>query len=378
MSKKTKIVINALQYKSNSSGIGIMMKEWFGPFTEVTRRNCEIVIPKNNPEFNCSSRVKLIEAPYTYDEGIKRIAYQSFRLGSKYCNDAILLTVDSKVPFILPKNCHVVPIVTDLALFRMGEAYQISRVLLWKKQYKYLRKRAERFIAISEFTKSEMMDILGIPSEKIDVIPCAASEKLAKVTDEDTLAKVRKHYNLNKPYILFIGSLNPRKNLERLIQAFDKMKNETDLPHELVIAGGLGWKFDESEVFKDVKAKDAIHSIGYVSDEYKAALYSAAELFAFPTLYEGFGIPVIEAQQCGTAVLTSNVSSLPEVGGDAAEYVNPYDVDDISAEMTKLLKDNEYREALVEKGYLNAKQFSWERSAVELNEVIEKIIAQQD
>ncbi len=373
MSKETKIVINALQYKSNSSGIGIMMREWFGPFTEITKRDCEIVIPKNSPEFNCSENTKVIEAPCTYEEGIKRIAFQSFGLGRKYCENAVLLTVDSKVPFVLPKSCKVIPIITDLAVFRMSETYQKSRVLLWKQQYKYLCKRAERFIAISGFTKKEMQDILGIPAEKIDVIPCAASDKIRMVSDEEMLSEVRRRYNLEKPFILFVGSLNPRKNLARLIQAFDKMKAETNLPHELVIAGGLGWKFDEAEALRNIKAKDAIRSIGYVDDEHKAALYSAAEVFAFPTLYEGFGIPVIEAQQCGTAVLTSSVSALPEAAGDAAEYVNPYDTDDIAAGLIRLLTDDEYRGTIVEKGFENAKRFSWKYSADKLGKVIESI-----
>lgn len=123
-------------------------------------------------------------------------------------------------------------------------------------------------------------------------------------------------------------------------------------------------------------AKEAVHFLGYVPDGDMPALYSAADMFAFPTLYEGFGIPVIEAQRCGAPVLTSNVSALPEVGGDAAIYVDPYDVPDIARGMAELLMDRARREELVHKRYENAKRFSWEASAKKLNDIIEGKIRQ--
>ena len=121
-------------------------------------------------------------------------------------------------------------------------------------------------------------------------------------------------------------------------------------------------------------AKEAVHFLGYVPDEDMPALYSAADMFAFPTLYEGFGIPVIEAQRCGTPVLTSNVSALPEVGGDGAAYVDPYDVKDITQGMKELLQNKERRHNLIELGSINAERFSWEASARKLNEIVEGLI----
>ena len=240
-----RIVINALQYRANGSGISVYIRELFSRFLEQTNNRCTIIVPKNCIVFPCGKDTEIIEAPCSYEEGIKRVFFQSFQLGrKKYVKDSILLTVDSKIPLILPKSCRLIPIITDLAIFRMPEVYQKSRVFLWRLQYRFLCKRAKHFLAISEFTKEEMEDILHIPSEKIDVVPCAANKEIHRVTDKEEINHLRKEYILPEHYILFVGNYNPRKNLKRLIRAFDRLKQETDLPHELVIAGGQGWMFN--------------------------------------------------------------------------------------------------------------------------------------
>lgn len=376
MTEETKIVINALQYRPNGSGISITLRELFGRFTSETKRKCRVILPKDSPVFPSSGKTEIIEIPYRYEEGIKRVAFQSFNMG-KYCKNTILLTIDSKVPFFLPSSCRLIPLITDLAVFRLSETYQKSREILWKAQYKYLRNRATHFLTISEFTKAEMVDILGIPREKIDIIPSAASADMKEVIDSARLKEVRQKYSLPANYILFVGNFNPRKNLERLISAFDLWKEQTSMKHELVIAGGTGWKFSAESALRSIKHKGEIHFLDYVADLDMAALYSAADLFAFPTLYEGFGLPIIEAQLCGTPVLTSNISAMPEVGGEGALYVNPYDVATIADHMEKVLVDNALRNKIVCKGFENAKRFSWEASARKLDCIVERIIEEQ-
>lgn len=349
------------------------MRELFGPFTKLTNQPTQIVLPKNSPNFPCAETATLKEAPCAYDRGMRRILFQSFVLGIKYCRDAVLLTVDSKIPLLLPRNCRLIPLVTDLAVFRLPATYQRSRELLWKLQYRYLRSRGDHFLAISEFTKSEMTKILGIKPERIDVVPCAVPNSVQRINEEAALQTMREKYHLDVPYVLFVGNYNPRKNLERLIRAFDRMKRETELPHELVIAGGQGWKFDANKALENVAARDSIRFIGYVPDEDMSAMYSGASLFVFPTLYEGFGIPLIEAQKCGVPVLASNVSALPETGGEGAFYVDPYNEGAIARGMAELLSDSARREELVQKGFQNVKRFSWEASAYKLNEIIKKL-----
>ncbi len=369
-----KIVINALQYCTDGSGIAITIKELFGAFTYCSRWPTQIILPKNSNPFPCSETTTRTEAPCAYEEGLHRMLFQSFVLGQKYCKDAVLLTLDSKIPLALPRSCSLVPLITDLAVFRMPEAYQTSRVLLWKMQYRVLCRRARHFLAISEDTKKEMTAILGVPPEKISVIPCAAQSTVHMICDKATLQTFRNKYHLEDDYILFVGNFNPRKNLERLIRSFDRMKKESSLPHELVIAGRPGWKFNAEDALRDVEAIDAVRFIGYVPDEDMAALYSAASLFVFPSLYEGFGIPVVEAQTCGVPVLASNRGALPEAGGDGALYVDPEDESAIARNMLDLLTNTELREDLINKGFQNAACYSWIASAQKLCEIIEGIV----
>lgn len=367
-----KVVINALQYKPNSSGIGVMLRDLFGPFTRITGHPCQVILPHDGPEFPAGEGTELIRSPWEHRQGFRRMFFQTFQMGRRYCRDAVLLTTDSKTPFFLPKSCKLVPLVTDLAVYRLPEAYQRSRVLWWRLQYRYIRRRADFFLAISEFTKSEMTKILKIPPEKVHVVPCACSERMARVEDPDQLARLREKYSLPEQFILFVGNTNPRKNLERTIQAFDLFKERTSLPHQLVIAGGQGWKFDRDKALRDIRHRDAVRFTGFVPDEDMPALYSAASLFLFPTLYEGFGIPVLEAQACGVPVVTGNCSSLPEVAGEGAVLADPYDVESICTGMRKILEDPTLAGKLVEKGYFNVKRFSWEESARRLNEIIER------
>ena len=366
-----KVVINALQYKRNSSGIGVMIRDLFGPFTALTKRKCQIVVPQDAPELSCGGDAEVVPIPCDHGQALRRIWFQTVQLGRRYGKNAVLLVTDSKLPLFLPKSCVAVPLVTDLAVYRMPEVYQASRVLLWKLQYRYVKRRADFFLAISEFTKSEMITLLGIPAEKIHVVPCACSETMRRVTDPDRLRRLRETYRLPERFVLFVGNNNPRKNLERMLRAFDRAKAQ-GLPHQLVIAGEQGWKFDREAELKELQSREEIHFIGFVPDEDMSALYSAAELFLFPTLYEGFGIPVVEAQRCGTPVVTSGSSSLPEIGGEGALYVDPLDAEDICGGMLKVLGDRTLAEKLVKAGYENAKRFSWQRSAERLNEIIER------
>lgn len=369
-----KNVINALQYRHKGSGISICLKELFGPFTYYSSDPCTVIVPKGSPVFPCSDKTEYVEAPCSYNDGIYRVLYQSLVLGLKYCRNSVLLTVDSKIPLLLPGNCIVVPLITDLAVFRMRETYQLSRVLLWRMQYRLLCRRAKHFLTISEFTRDEMVSILGLSADQIEVIYCASPDTMRPVTDPQALNKIRERYKLPDHCLLFVGNFNPRKNLERLIRAFDNMKQQTDLPHVLIIAGGQGWKFNEDDALRNIVSKDSIRFIGYVPDEDMPALYSYAELFVFPTLYEGFGMPVIEAQQCGTPVLTSDLSALPEVGGDGAYYVDPYDEESIRKGMTDLLCNKSLQEDLIQKGLRNAGRFSWGSSAQKLADYIENLV----
>lgn len=366
------VVINALPYKKSSSGIGVMIRDLCGAYTGLAQRKCQIIVPHDSPSFPAEGQSEIICIPWDYHQNLRRVLFQTFSMGRQYCQNAVLLTSDSKCPFFLPKDCTLIPIVTDLAVYRMPKVYRLSRVFLWRLQYCYVRRRANHFLAISEFTRSEMVKLWNISPEKIDIIPCACSDTLCRVEDPRQLQMVREKYGLPEQFVLFVGNANPRKNLERLIHAFAAAKAEKGFPHRLIIAGELGWKFDWRKAVQGCKHSDDIVFVGFVPDEDMSALYSAASLFVFPTLYEGFGIPVLEAQTCGVPVLTSRCTSLPEVGGKGAYYVDPYSEEEIAEGIGKLLTEPELTEKLVQLGKENVKRFSWEKSARKLEKMIER------
>lgn len=365
-----KTVINALQYKPNSSGIGVMIRNLFGAYAAITKQPCIAILAQNSPEFPAREDTVLIRSRWRHGQGLRRMMFQTFQMGQRYCKDSVLLTNDSKTPFFLPRTCKLVPVVTDLAVYRLPEAYQLSRVLWWKMQYRYVCHRADLFIAISEFTKQELIEILNIPEKKIEVVSMACSESLRQVNDPAVLAALREKYGLAEQYILFVGNANPRKNLKRMIEAFDMLKEKSRTKHQLVIAGEQGWKFSRTKALEGIKHREDIVFTGFVPDEDMPALYSAASLFAFPTLYEGFGVPILEAQACGVPVLTSNLSALPETAGSGALYVDPYDVNSICSGMCSILQSNSLSEQLVARGYKNIERFSWEESAKKLDEIV--------
>lgn len=367
-----KIVLNALPYKRDSSGIGVMIRELFGLYTKIVRRPCLVILSKDSPAFPQDKvNVRQIRSSSTYKQGIRRMLYQSFVLARNYCRDAVLLTTDSKTSFFLPKSCLLISLITDLAIFRMPKAYRISRVIWWRFQYCYVRKRAAIFLTVSEFTKNDLIDLWHIPPEKIRVIPCACPPHIHQENNSAILTALRTRYALPEQFILFVGNSNPRKNLHRVIAAFDQAKEQAGLPHQLIIAGEQGWKFDQEAAVRSVRHRDDVRFIGFVPDADMSALYTAADLFVFPTLYEGFGIPVLEAQTCGTPVLTSDRTSLPEVAGDGAVYVNPYSEEDICKKMLKVLQNLELQASLKKAGYENVTRYSWITSAKTLDEVIE-------
>ena len=186
---------------------------------------------------------------------------------------------------------------------------------------------------------------------------------------------IRQKYSLDQfPFILSVGTVQPRKNYERLILALADLRRNGDDIH-LVIAGGRGWL--DAPIYETVKSANMeafVHLIGFADDEDLPALYSAATCFAYPSLYEGFGLPVLEAMACETPVLTSNVSSMPEAAGEAAILVDPFDTRSISHELGRMINDSQLQESLVSKGIEHVKTFSWQKSAQKLKEIYSKML----
>ncbi|MDD5491404.1 MAG: glycosyltransferase family 1 protein, partial [bacterium] len=205
---------------------------------------------------------------------------------------------------------------------------------------------------------------------KIIVTYEGVSEKYRIIQDKAEINKVLQRYNIQTHYILFVGTMDPRKNLIRLIQAFRKVKEEqNDL--KLVIVGNRGELYSE-ELQEQVATGDIILT-GYVPEEELVYLYNGASIFAFPSLYEGFGLPILEAMACGAPVITSNVYSMPEVAGEAASLIDPENAKEIAAAIGRLINDQEFRKGLVAKGLARARQFTWEKTAIKTLAIYQEV-----
>jgi glycosyltransferase involved in cell wall biosynthesis len=269
-------------------------------------------------------------------------------------------------PGVLFVPAHVVPLwhprtvvtIHDLGYIHEPESHPANqrRVLDWTTRWSC--RAATKIIAISEATKSDLVHHYGIEEQTIRVIHHGVSDSIRRPSD-DEIARVRAKYALPAHYVLFVGTVQPRKNIARIVAAM-KSVEAASLPHRLVVAGKPGWLGDQVE--RDVAETgrpDLIQRIGYVPDEDLAALYSGADAFCFPSMYEGFGLPILEAMACGTPVVTSTRGSLPEIAGDAALLIDPTSVDEIGRALVRVLSDPNLRTRLITAGEVRARHFSW-------------------
>ncbi|MGC8976125.1 MAG: glycosyltransferase family 4 protein [Candidatus Ratteibacteria bacterium] len=236
-------------------------------------------------------------------------------------------------------------------------------------------KRADKIIVDSVSTKNDIIKLFNYPEKDIEVIYLASDEIYKPIEEKEEIEKIKKKYSINKRYILFVGTIEPRKNLVRLLNVFEKLKRKYK-DYQLVICGQIGWMTEKFfEKMKDLpeSVKNDIILTGYLPINHLPFLYNGCECLIYPSLYEGFGLPVLEAMSCGVPVITSNISSLPEVGGDACIYVNPYDEDEIFNKLEMVLNNGEIREKLKQKGLERAKLFSWEKTAKKTIEVYKSL-----
>ncbi|MBI2908851.1 MAG: glycosyltransferase family 4 protein [Chloroflexi bacterium] len=224
-------------------------------------------------------------------------------------------------------------------------------------------RRATLIHANSENTKRDLMERLGVAPEKIEVVYEGVTPGYTRVTDEARLEQVRRKYRLDKPFVLSVGTLEPRKNHARLIEAHSALR-ERRLPQELLIAGGSGWLYEETLPLPGkLGLEDSVRFLGFVPDDDLPALMSLADVFAYPSLYEGFGLPVVEAMACGTPVVASNTSCLPEIAGDAALLVDPTDVSSLADALYRAATDDDLRRVMAKRGLARAARFTWRAAA---------------
>ncbi len=273
----------------------------------------------------------------------------------------------------MPTRRPYVTTVYDLAFERYPQ-YTEAETL--KRLRKYLPRTiagAQRVLAISQATKEAVMKQYGTPADKITVTHLAADERFFRRVSAAERKEVRKRYRIRDPYFLAVGTLEPRKNLAALFKAYAARKDRLDL--RLAVVGGQGWYFDETKrLLSELGIADRVSFLGYVPDPDLPALYQGAEAFVFPSKFEGFGIPVLEAMASRVPVVCSNVSSLPEVSGDAALTVDPDDAAALGDALVRLADEPKLRKELTAAGREQARRFSWARTAKETAAVYREVL----
>ncbi len=282
------------------------------------------------------------------------------------------------VSYIAPPRipCPTVVSVHDIIYALMPETFSARDRLILSSLVPVSMRRAARVLTLSENSRQDMLTRYKLPADKVVAIHLAPAGHFRPVSTAD-IERARQKYDTSQSFVLAVGNLQQRKNLVRLMEAFVQAKQTHRLPHKLVLVGKQHWGYEA--IWASVQANNVAAHVkftGYIPDEDMPALYSAADLFVYPSLYEGFGLPVLEAMACGTPVVTSNTSSLPEIAGQAALMVDPYNVQAISEAIAQGLLDENMRSTLRAKGIEQARRFSWAETARQTLKIYEDIVNQ--
>jgi len=271
--------------------------------------------------------------------------------------------------FVLPptrRSTRTLLTVHDLSFLRYPETFVPKLRRYLERAVPHSIARADLVLADSAHTRSDLTSLFGVPPDKVQVLYGGVHPRFQPQPEPGEAERIRARYSLGEqPYVLSVGTIQPRKNYVRLIQAFTRLQTCRLADLRLVIAGGRGWL--HQDIFTEAeKHGDRAHILGFVNEADLPALYRNAALFAFPSLYEGFGFPVLEAMACGVPVVCSDASSLPEVAGDAALLVNPLDTGALAEAMARALEDADLRQEMIARGLARAARFTWERAARQL------------
>ncbi|MGQ9881101.1 MAG: glycosyltransferase family 4 protein [Armatimonadota bacterium] len=317
-------------------------------------------------------RVRWVPAICPLRSGVQRVLWEQTVLPRLLYRDEI--DVFFSPAFILPIGWRGTGVVTIHDL-----NFEVSPQTIHPVRRAYLRaitrrsaRRARRVIAISRCAAGDIARLYSVPDSKIAVIPYGLDASFNPTDARRLEPMVRERYRLPKEFLLFVGTLEPRKNLSRLLEAYVLASRRVSLP-PLVLVGAPGWRSERIlALARQQGVEGQLHFAGYISRENLPGVYAAAQALLYPSLYEGFGLPPLEAMGCGTPVLASNVSAVPEVIGDAGVLINPYDVQEMAEGILRIAQDETLRQRMVERGLERAQRFRWDEAAHQTLSVIEQ------
>lgn len=382
-----RIAVNLLPFRARLAGAGRYTQSILRELVRLDARNEFIffVAPRAAPHFDFAAP-NITRVFVTLPESsAARIGYEQFVLPAQLARGGadVLFTPSVAIPLVW-RGKRVTVIYDMIAEHRAVTKYPPLRNAYVRWMTRYAAKHSDAVITISENSRREIAQYARVPREKIHLAYPAVDTTLRRVTDAQELARVRDAYRLPERFVLYLGTLEPGKNLPHLIRAYTQMKRaHPDLEQHLVLAGAQGWGVGEIE--NEIQRSDAagFHLLGFVEDDNLAALYSLADAFVYPSLYEGFGMPPLEALACGAPVIVSNVSALPEVLSElwtaqrAGIAVEPRDENALAEAMARVLTDDALCATLSAAGIERAQQFSWTRSAEIVRECLEASVTRE-
>jgi len=370
-----KIAIDARMAETRG-GIGKYTREILSQLSEIDRKNQYFIIvnkPSNQSIGRLQENFSIFETSVTRKHYFVKDIWHQLFLPFFLKNNHIDVYFNPR--YILPyfSGSKMVVTIHDMIAFLYPEIWPGVSGFRIRQYIRISSKRANMILTVSDSAKNDIMRILNIPEKKIKVIPCGINKELYNPNYDKSLQNAMiKKYRIVKKFILAIGPMGSRKNHDRLIQAYSNLSNTIKEEYQLVITGEKkGCYQDLLKIIDQLDLSEAIIFPGFIPEKEMPVLINAASIFIFPSLYEGFGIPLLEAMACGTPLLTSKVSSIPGITGNAALLFNPKSIKEMADAMNKILTDGELREDLVEKGFKQIKKYSWKNSAKELLNVFE-------
>ncbi|MBE7548659.1 MAG: glycosyltransferase family 4 protein [Planctomycetia bacterium] len=367
------IGINALSIRNQYAGIGVYTKYLIHALSQIDQKNRYVLFlnPENYNDLKVGQdnfENVIVQAPlrkfYLWEQ-----VYLPFVLKKKQ------IDIFHGPRNVLPLLCKIKSVVTihDLAFLLFPEVMKFNPFNYWSVFVKRSAVKADHIISVSESTKKDIVRLYNISEHKITVTHEACNNSFKRIEDESALKRISQKYELPERFILYVGTIEPRKNLNVVLEAMDILK-KNNLNIKLVIVGKKGWLYAGFfDTLQSLGLGNNVIFTGYVPAEDLPGIYNLAEIFVYPSKYEGFGLPLLEAMSCGVPVIASNVSSIPEVVGDAGILVRPDDPKEFAHKIYELLTDKETRAKMSSKGFERTKSFSWEKVAQKTLTVYENI-----
>lgn len=359
----SKILVNSLQFSINGAGIS----RYSHKLSDNILADNVNILCRSNVVDKFRNKEKLVHIKVKNNKSYIRIIKEQLCLLKLYKNYDIVHCLDYATP-ILYRGKKIATI-HDMAMHTMADKYTKKQIFTKKVLLENTIKKADKLVCISEFTKKELLKYYpNIDESRIEVVYNGFEYKEVELS-EPTINNVLNKFNIKNEYLLFVGTLSPHKNIERIIEAFKEIVQQ-GYNYELVICGKKGWLYEDIfEKVKQLKLEDKVIFTDYVTDEELEVIYRKAKLFVFPSLYEGFGFPPIEAMARKVPVITSKEGALPEIVGNAALECDAYDVKDIAEKCIRVISNDDLRKKLITNGLERVKYFSWENAANKINKI---------